>query len=216
MSLWLLRLYPSAWRQRYGDEFLALVGARTLTVGYATDILRAAAGERGEQAITVLLGASHDERWRSARQIARAIGGRLIASAAGTATFLGIGSWMSEKSPPVFNAATWTPAFAITLLVSTLGIASLTFLLGETVLWVRQRHSEEVAHRPSMLMSVVVILVITIIAEHPSDALGAGSLHLINQALGSDNMLWMITARWALPAALTPWYSGGRSSARAA
>jgi hypothetical protein len=37
----LLRLYPRAWRERYGEEFLALTGAGSLRLRDTTDILRA-------------------------------------------------------------------------------------------------------------------------------------------------------------------------------
>ena len=38
----LLQLYPRAWRERYGDEFLALVGDRPLGVTQIIDIVSAA------------------------------------------------------------------------------------------------------------------------------------------------------------------------------
>lgn len=38
----LLRLYPRAWRERYGDEFLAMTGAGAVTLRDTADILRAA------------------------------------------------------------------------------------------------------------------------------------------------------------------------------
>lgn len=44
-SRFLLRLYPRAWRDRYGEEFLALVGDR-LTLQAAIDISRAAIVQR--------------------------------------------------------------------------------------------------------------------------------------------------------------------------
>jgi len=40
-SATLLRLYPRAWRERYGDEFLALTGAGSLGLCDTADILRA-------------------------------------------------------------------------------------------------------------------------------------------------------------------------------
>jgi hypothetical protein len=42
----LLRLYPCDWRERYGDEFLALIDEFGLTWRSAADIVRAAAAER--------------------------------------------------------------------------------------------------------------------------------------------------------------------------
>ena len=41
----LLRLYPRAWRERYGDEFLALVESERLRPRLVLDVLCAAAGE---------------------------------------------------------------------------------------------------------------------------------------------------------------------------
>jgi hypothetical protein len=39
---WLLRLYPARWRQRYGDEFQALVERQPLSAAVVLDILRGA------------------------------------------------------------------------------------------------------------------------------------------------------------------------------
>jgi hypothetical protein len=39
---WLLRLYPARWRQRYGDEFLALIDTQPLTSAVVLDIVRGA------------------------------------------------------------------------------------------------------------------------------------------------------------------------------
>ena len=41
----LLRLYPRAWRERYAEEFLALIGDRRLSVPEAADVCLAAVGE---------------------------------------------------------------------------------------------------------------------------------------------------------------------------
>jgi hypothetical protein len=40
---WLVRLYPPAWRERYEDEFLALLEARPITPAIALDVFRGAA-----------------------------------------------------------------------------------------------------------------------------------------------------------------------------
>ena len=42
----LLRLYPRAWRQRYGDEFLALMGDRPLPVRHVVDVVAGAIDAR--------------------------------------------------------------------------------------------------------------------------------------------------------------------------
>jgi hypothetical protein len=42
----LIRLYPRAWRERYEDEFLALLEARPPTIGDRLDIVRAALDAR--------------------------------------------------------------------------------------------------------------------------------------------------------------------------
>jgi hypothetical protein len=41
----LLRLYPRAWRERYGDEFLAMLDGRRLTAREALDIVGSSVGE---------------------------------------------------------------------------------------------------------------------------------------------------------------------------
>ena len=42
----LLRLYPRAWRERYGDEFLALVGEEQLSLRHTVDIVAGAIDAR--------------------------------------------------------------------------------------------------------------------------------------------------------------------------
>jgi hypothetical protein len=44
-SRWLLRLYPRAWRERYGDEFLSLLESRPLGVAQIIDIVRSSFSE---------------------------------------------------------------------------------------------------------------------------------------------------------------------------
>ncbi|MEP6693869.1 MAG: hypothetical protein ABJB39_04440 [Chloroflexota bacterium] len=39
---WFVRLYPPAWRERYEDEFVALLPTRGVTTSIALDILRGA------------------------------------------------------------------------------------------------------------------------------------------------------------------------------
>ena len=36
---WLLRLYPTAWRQRYGEEFASVLQGQRLTLGLVVDVL---------------------------------------------------------------------------------------------------------------------------------------------------------------------------------
>ena len=45
---WLLRLYPSAWRARYGDEFAALLDEQPLTFQLVVDVLAGAIDARVE------------------------------------------------------------------------------------------------------------------------------------------------------------------------
>ncbi len=40
MKQWLVYLYPRAWRQRYGDEFRAVLEQQTLTAADVIDIVR--------------------------------------------------------------------------------------------------------------------------------------------------------------------------------
>jgi hypothetical protein len=42
----LLLLYPRAWRERYGEEFLAMIGAEALTLSRLVDIIRGAIDAR--------------------------------------------------------------------------------------------------------------------------------------------------------------------------
>jgi hypothetical protein len=52
----LLRLYPAAWRDRYGDELRDLVADTGLTPRVALDLARAAAIERRESVVRALTG----------------------------------------------------------------------------------------------------------------------------------------------------------------
>ena len=49
----LLRLYPRHWRQRYGDEFLALLASTSITGRVVLDVARSAAREWYERTYTV-------------------------------------------------------------------------------------------------------------------------------------------------------------------
>jgi hypothetical protein len=65
----LLRLYPPAWRERYGDEFLAMLGTEPLSVTVVFDIVMAAI-----------------DAWLSA-DVRRAAGaGRVVSNQRGTMT----------------------------------------------------------------------------------------------------------------------------------
>lgn len=43
---WFLKLYPRAWRDRYGDELSAMVGHRRLSLGSAIDLIAGAIDAR--------------------------------------------------------------------------------------------------------------------------------------------------------------------------
>jgi len=43
---WLVRLYPAAWRERYGEEFLALLADRSLSPSLLIDVLAGALDAR--------------------------------------------------------------------------------------------------------------------------------------------------------------------------
>src|SRR5689334_471332 len=56
MTRVLLRLYPGAWRARYGDELVALVDDTGLTPRVAVDLARAGTKERARAARAALIG----------------------------------------------------------------------------------------------------------------------------------------------------------------
>lgn len=56
LARWLLRIYPRTWRDRYGDEFLALVADTGLTWRGALDIAAAASVERGRHLLALSRG----------------------------------------------------------------------------------------------------------------------------------------------------------------
>src|SRR3954454_2470614 len=56
MTRWLLRLYPGAWRARYGEELAALVDDTGLTPRVAIDLARAGTKERARAARAALTG----------------------------------------------------------------------------------------------------------------------------------------------------------------
>src|SRR4051812_29222475 len=58
MTRLLLRLFPSAWRARYGEELDDLISDTGLTTGVAADVLRAALAERARAIRAGLIGGS--------------------------------------------------------------------------------------------------------------------------------------------------------------
>lgn len=56
MIRWLLFLYPTAWRSRYGEELVDLVDQTGLTASVVADVVRAALGERARLARAALIG----------------------------------------------------------------------------------------------------------------------------------------------------------------
>ena len=56
MNRWLLRLFPGAWRARYGDELLDLVDETGLTPHVAADVARAGVAERARAIREALTG----------------------------------------------------------------------------------------------------------------------------------------------------------------
>ena len=55
---WLLKVYPPAWRARYGDEFAALVAAQPLTFQLVVDVLAGAIDARLDPQIKATLAAA--------------------------------------------------------------------------------------------------------------------------------------------------------------
>jgi cytochrome b6-f complex iron-sulfur subunit len=80
---WLLRLYPRAWRERYGEELLALIEETGLSVGAAVDLLRAAVDARRQPQLPLLtpspaagVMAMSSERLARVQPAARQLNGR--------------------------------------------------------------------------------------------------------------------------------------------
>jgi hypothetical protein len=67
----LVRLYPRAWRERYGDEFLALIGDGGFGWRQAWNVVRAAAEERTILVVRRLLGPEKEDA--VIRKIARLV-----------------------------------------------------------------------------------------------------------------------------------------------
>lgn len=71
MTTGLLRLYPRAWRERYGDEFAELLSARPPSLGDRLDIVRGALDAR----VHPQVGSPRLERTVAARDRLLAAGG---------------------------------------------------------------------------------------------------------------------------------------------
>lgn len=71
----LLRLYPRSWRERYGEEFIALMSQTGATPAQVIDVVHAAGVERLRSAIRWT--PSHP--WRNVRDAARFVAGSFIA-----------------------------------------------------------------------------------------------------------------------------------------
>jgi hypothetical protein len=50
---WFLRLYPRAWRERYGEEFAALVAERRMSVRDVVDVISGAIDARFAQGVSM-------------------------------------------------------------------------------------------------------------------------------------------------------------------
>jgi hypothetical protein len=100
----LLRLYPRAWRDRYGDEFLALAGPGSLSLQQVIDVVsgaidawlstevrhatRAAAADGGTMTVRAMLCSKTDTRYTKRDGLIGAavmIAGAIVFAVAGTA-----------------------------------------------------------------------------------------------------------------------------------
>jgi hypothetical protein len=58
---WLLKLYPSRWRRRYGEEFLALIAPQPFSIGTSIDIIGGAIDAWTQPQAHLSRAASHPE-----------------------------------------------------------------------------------------------------------------------------------------------------------
>ncbi len=69
----LLRLYPSAWRARYGEELSELLNAQPMSIGLAADLVRGALGAHVHvlrSGLDPLRSSAVSERWARASRLA--------------------------------------------------------------------------------------------------------------------------------------------------
>jgi hypothetical protein len=101
----LVRFFPPAWRRRYGDEFVAMLGPQPLQPGQVFDVVMAAV-----------------DAWLST-DVRRAAGARLPAGGGGTMTFQSV--WACTR-----NQSGVTPRDGLIGAVVMLGVNALFLVVG--------------------------------------------------------------------------------------
>jgi hypothetical protein len=206
LALWLLRLYPRTWRDRYGEEFLALLDSRGITGSQVIDVVASASSERSVALVAWLSGTTTGWSRVALRQLVRALGTRVGISLIAASGFLLVDGLFDGASDPLFLASTWTPTFIAALVTALLSTSCAAYVLGRAVLAVRRRHSPDAESHASMMMCGAIMVVLFIVASHPPAIAIAAPFRLVNQVFGPRDMFWMMPVQFSLPEALAPWY----------
>lgn len=97
---WFLKLYPRAWRARYGDELVALVGDRRLSLGTSINLIAGAIDARFSKGVhmpSILRTACMTRN--EPQTIADGLRAAVVMIVASLA-FLGLGTWMKQRGWP--------------------------------------------------------------------------------------------------------------------
>ncbi|HSC29616.1 MAG TPA: hypothetical protein VLD67_20230 [Vicinamibacterales bacterium] len=158
----LLRLYPRAWRERYGDEFLLTVGDGALHAQQVIDIVmgaldahlssdvrratrqRAAAGKGASNMESVFRTVCGDTAFRHTTRDALISAGAMLV---GTVLLAALGVWLNRRGWPVAAGISNMMAFPGTLVM----VMPIMFLKGQP--W-----------RAQVLIVGVTLLILTAIA----------------------------------------------------
>lgn len=96
---WFLKLYPREWRERYGDEFSAMVGDRRLSLENSIDLISGAIDARFTKGAKMPSTYWNDQAQRTTRALAQAAGAVILFQ-----TFV----------PPVVTAIIGVRSFGVT------------------------------------------------------------------------------------------------------
>lgn len=203
MSHILLRLYPRAWRERYGDEFLALLEIRGLSTAAVVDTVRTAARERGRHAFQAVFGTTRDEQARQLRRYARLAIAQVMSGAAAALVKGLCDVWFGQESAPIIHTSTWTPRFVVLFVDAVLEVSIAAYALGSVVQWVRKKYWPRSARQSSMLLTIAIGFVVGILASGPPATPWSVHLSAVNDAFGPNNILWIMLAQLGIPAGLS-------------
>jgi peptidoglycan/LPS O-acetylase OafA/YrhL len=143
----LLRLYPRAWRERYGDEMLALLEAQPASLLDQLDLIRGAIDARLHPQVRGR-GAADKEPTMNQRILA------LLAAVGGIIWMVGLAAWLTAPLTPTGDRDTTVIIVAVALAIACMGVA-----IGELGTRPGEDRSRLVGHAMTVVSLVMTALV---------------------------------------------------------